>query len=135
MKTDWVRAFSFYIAIEENSSKRKKIELKGKFKWKKLTVFWRALPTKMYQIFPRPEHSVGRGEKFLGILESLKSRKSLKNEKKKWKTFAVQKVKWKELKNHSKFIQNSFKFIQIHPDSIKLIQNSSEFIHNSFKFI
>jgi hypothetical protein len=26
------KAFSFYIAIEENSSKRKKIELKGKFK-------------------------------------------------------------------------------------------------------
>jgi hypothetical protein len=49
----------------------------------------------MYQIFPRPEHSVGRGEKFLGILESLKSRKSLKNEKKKVKNVCSAKSEMK----------------------------------------
>ena len=138
MKTDWVRAFSFHIAIEENSSKRKKIELKGKFKWKKLTVFWRALPTKMYQIFPRPEHSVGRGEKFLGILESLKSRKSLKNEKKSEKRLQCKKwneKSWKIIQNSFKILLNSFKFIQIQLNSFKIHQNSFIIHSNSFKFI
>ena len=61
----------------------------------------------MFQIFPRPEHSVGRGEKFLGILESLKSRKSLKNEKKKVKNVCSAKSEMKRVeksfKIHSKF--------------------------------
>ena len=48
-------------------SKRKKMELKGKFKRKKkMTVFGRALPTKIYLTFPRPERSVGGGEKIFG---------------------------------------------------------------------
>ena len=43
------------------------MELKGKFKRKKkMTVFGRALPTKIYLTFPRPERSVGRGEKIFG---------------------------------------------------------------------
>ena len=42
------------------------MELKGKFKWKKSTVFGRALPTETDLTFPRPERSVGRGEKIFG---------------------------------------------------------------------
>ena len=54
MKTDWVRVFSFYIAIEENSSKRKKIELKGKFN-PIPHEFWNNVSTWVWAIMAPPE--------------------------------------------------------------------------------
>ena len=53
------------------------MELKGKFKWKKSTIFGRALPTKIYLTFPRPERSVGRGKKIFGHFWSKTAVKTL----------------------------------------------------------
>ena len=46
---------------------------------KKLTVFGRALPTEMYLTFPRPERSVGRGEKKIQAFFGQKSCENLVN--------------------------------------------------------